>query len=70
VSLLIEHGHVDARYYTIGRVFEEAELVVERINGLEATRAVLLQMAVASILSKKAAKGFQEAIRRLTDGEK
>lgn len=66
VSLLLDHGHPYANRYAIGRVFEEARLVVERLNGLEATRAVLTQMAVASLLSKDAGTGFKNLIASLT----
>lgn len=49
-------------------VWDEASLVTERLNGLEATRAILLQMAVSSVLSKKAGQEFKRAVKRLTEG--
>lgn len=52
--------------YPIGVVFDETELVVERVNGLEATRAVLTQMAVSALFSKEAGKAFQEKIKQLS----
>ena len=47
-------------------VFEEAEIVAERINSQEATRAVLIQLAMASTQSKKAADAFSKTIKRMT----
>lgn len=66
-SLLLDHGHPHAWRYPIRMVWEEAALVVERLNGLEASRAVLLQMAVSSVISKKAGAEFKKAIRRLSE---
>ena len=51
-------------------VWDEAQIVVDRLNGFEATRALLTQMAVASMFSKKGGKEFQKLITGLTrDGE-
>jgi len=47
-------------------VYVEAEYVVERIDREEASRAVLLQMAVSSILSKKAGEVFRKKIKDMT----
>lgn len=66
VSLLLEHGHPEALSYPIGRVWEEAELVVERINSLEATRATLFQMAASTLLSQKAHRHFSETLQKMT----
>jgi hypothetical protein len=46
-------------------LLDEHNLVVERLNGLEVTRATLLQLAVSSILSKKAGKEFDKHIASL-----
>lgn len=46
-------------------LLDEHNLVVERLNGLEVTRATLLQLAVSSILSKKAGKEFDKNIATL-----
>lgn len=48
-------------------VWDETNLVVDRLNGQEATRAVLLQMAVSSVLSKEAGKKFDKMIKRMTE---
>lgn len=46
-------------------LLDEHNLVVERLNGMEVTRATLLQLAVSSILSKKAGKEFDKSISAL-----
>lgn len=46
-------------------VEDEANLVVERLNGMEITRATLLQQAVHGILSKSARTNFDNQIRSL-----
>jgi len=50
-------------------VHDESALVVERVNGVMATEAILIQQAIASVLDKKAAKLFTETVKRLTDGD-
>ncbi len=65
VNLLLDHGHPEAPAYPIGMVWDEARLVVERLNGLESTRAVLLQMAVSSLFSKEGGRAFKMTIERL-----
>lgn len=55
-------------------VWVEAQVVSERINALEATRAVLLQMAISTIpnqatkpsAQKKAVREFQKLITKMT----
>lgn len=68
VSLLMTNGHVDAQSYPVGMVWDEAAIVVENVNRMEATRATLLQMAVSSVLSKEAGKLFRETVNRLNEG--
>lgn len=63
------HGHPHARLYPINFLFEETQLVAERVNWNEATRAVLLQSAVGSLLSKENAKHFSKLLNRMHDGE-
>jgi hypothetical protein len=48
-------------------VSDEALLVVQRINILEATRATLLQMAVSSVISAESGKGFQKLLAEMTE---
>lgn len=68
VSLLLANGHPDARDYPVHRVWEEAELVVDRVNKDLSTETLLLQMAVSSLFSKEAGQEFQKIIKRLSDG--
>jgi hypothetical protein len=51
--------------YTPGRIFEEAALTKEWVDNLESTRAILVQAAVGSLLSKEGGKAFQEILDRL-----
>lgn len=67
-SLLLSEGHSDAWEYPLGTLSDEARLVIERMNRMEATRVTLLQVAVASVVSKDAGRLFRESIDRLTDG--
>lgn len=46
-------------------LWDEASLVVERINALEITRSTLMQLAISSILSKKAGKEFDKRVSSL-----
>lgn len=68
VSLLMQHGHPDAGDYAVHRVWEEAQLVVDRVNQNLSTETLLLQMAVSSLFSKEAGKDFQDIIMRLSNG--
>lgn len=65
ISLLMAEGHPDARHYPIGMVWDEASLVVSRINRAHATDALLIQLAVGAVLSKKGAQEFSKQIKRL-----
>lgn len=47
-------------------VFEEAEIVASRLNSQEATRAILIQLAAGSIMSKKAGDAFSKTIKKMT----
>ena len=67
-NLLLSHGHPSCYDYPLSMLSDEAALVIERVNGQEATRATLLQIAVASVVSKDAGRLFRESIDRLTDG--
>ena len=62
----MDHGHPHAGHYPIRMVWEEALLVVERLNGVAVTEAVFLQMAVSSLFSKQGAKEFSKVVKRLT----
>ena len=68
MSLLLDHGHSEARYYPIGMVWEEASIVVERLNQEEASRTALLQLAGAAVMSKKGASLLQKVLKEMTNG--
>lgn len=67
-DLLRANGHSNVGLYSIGRINEEAEIVSNRENQRIATEASLLQLAVASILSKDAGKLFKEQVTKLIEG--
>lgn len=67
VSLLLDAGHSNAQFYPLRRVWEEASIVVDRENGREKTRAVLLNKAVSAVLGKKAAKEFEKTLNEMGD---
>jgi len=52
-------------HYPLGRIFDEANLVVERENNRLVTQAQLAQHGTAGILSSKARKAFTEMIKSL-----
>lgn len=45
---MVEAGHADAPNYTLGRLADEAELVVTRYNARLASEMTLLQMVISS----------------------
>lgn len=67
MSLLLANGHTEANGYPIAMIWDEARLVGDRLNGQMATEAVLTQMAVSSVLSKKAGKEFDKMIKRMSE---
>ena len=51
-------------------LYEESDLVIERLNGAAATQAVLVQAAIASMFSKEGGKLFSKLIKRMgADGQ-
>lgn len=65
MSLLFEHGHVDAMSYPLGRVYDEANFITERQNARMSTEALLLQQAVGALLEKKVRKQFTKTLKSL-----
>jgi len=63
---LLDHGHSGARSYPLGKLLDEANIVVERVNAQEVTRATLLQLAISGVLSKKSAALFDKQLARLS----
>ena len=65
--MLIAHGHTTARRYPVGRMLDETRIVNMRTNRQQATMAMTLRMAYASIHLKDAGKEFDSMIQRLTE---
>lgn len=61
------NGHPNAMRYPVGTVCDEAELIVAHLNNLAATEATLTQLAIASVLSKKAASLFTQEVKKLSE---
>ena len=66
VSLLLAHGHPDARFYPVPKLWTETRLVRKRVNHEIATTATLTQMAINAALSDKGAKAFTAQIKQMT----
>lgn len=66
VSLLMTHGHAQARHYPVPMLWTEVRFVVRRENKRHATEAILTQMAINSALSAKGGKRFKEQITKMT----
>jgi len=62
---LLGNGHPEARGYPLSMLLDEHNIVVERLNGLEVTRATLTRLAVSAILSKQAGREFDKNIASL-----
>ena len=61
----MSEGHADAAHYTLGRLYDEANLVIERNNNRIVTEAQLAQTGVAAILSAKSRSNFTKHIKSL-----
>lgn len=46
-------------------MWDESQLVTERMNNMVGTEAVLIQQAISSVLSSKAQKEFKKSLKRL-----
>lgn len=68
MSLLLENGHAEARFYPLGMVWDEARIVVARKNAELASGAALLQMVGASLVSKKGGSSLKKVLKELTSG--
>lgn len=72
MNLLLASGHPEAGEYPIGRVFDEAKLLVDRRNGELATLGVIIQSATATTgmsASKDAGEHFKKLITSLSGDE-
>jgi hypothetical protein len=61
---------LEAHRYPLHAVWFEAELTAGHLNNQIATAAVLTQLAVSSMFSKKAGKAFENRIKELTGNGK
>lgn len=68
VNLLMAHGHPEARFYPVPVVWTEVGIVRTRLNREMASNAVLMQLAISSVLSEKAGKAFQKQVKKLSEG--
>ncbi len=66
MSQLLEHGHANAEHYPVGKVWEENQLVVERINRAHATNATILHSVMTAAVASFGKKG-REASKALTE---
>lgn len=65
VSLLMAHGHLEARHYPVPMVWRETRIVRQRIEREMANTALLMQLTIGSVLSEDAGKEFKKQVRRL-----
>lgn len=70
VSLLLSQGHSHARRYPLIVVWQEAQIVKERMDGLIATEVLAHYSANVAIhsTSKRAGQSFNDLIKGLQDG--
>lgn len=64
----MDHGHPDARFYPLGMVWDEASIVVDRINQEAASNTVLLQLAGSAVMGKKGMNVLKKVLKELTGG--
>lgn len=64
--MLLECGHPYAPRYPLAKLVSESDIVDERRHSVEVTRAVLLQLAISSVLSKEGAAGFRKSVENLS----
>jgi len=65
---LLDHGHPEVYAYPISRIWEEAELVVERQNRNLVSLAVIIQKATGTTgmtASKESVKDFNDFIKKM-----
>lgn len=68
-SLLLSSGHPHAKRYPLSTLWYEAQLVRERVNGLVATEAVMMDAVITSVLSpKNGRQHLDKLLRKLNSG--
>jgi uncharacterized protein HemY len=55
-------------HYPIGRVWEEAELIVQRLNQQAASNTSLMRIAVGAVISKEGAQLLDKVLKELNHG--
>lgn len=65
----MDHGHLRAREYPIGMVWEEVRIVVDRMKSDNAMRAILMRAAISATKTEDAASAFDKMIGELLDGK-
>lgn len=66
-NLLLANGHPNAGLYTLGKLNDEAALVIERENNRLANEAVMLKSAAAAIFSEDGHKLLMQLVDRLRE---
>ena len=67
MSLLLDHGHQHALHYPLGRVWDEAEIIVHRVNQEMASSTSLMRTAIGAAISKEGSKLLDKVLKELTD---
>ena len=65
----MDHGHLRARDYPIGMVWEEIRIVVDRVKSENAMRALIMRAAISATKTQDAATAFDKMIGDLLDGK-
>lgn len=68
VSLLLSEGHHHARRYPLIVLWQEAQVVRERVNSRIVTDATMIDSAIAANLNKPARKQFIKTLKDLSNG--
>lgn len=69
-SLLLGSGHREARFYSVGTLWREAEFVRLRENTALANSTTAFQLVANTVMGgKKSGKELQQFIKRLTEDE-
>lgn len=67
----MERGHQDAPFYPVAKVWEEHQLIVDRINRDHATNTTLMQAVMTAAVAsfgkggRKASKALNDLIKEL-----
>jgi len=69
VSLLLSEGHADARCYPVAVVWSEARIVRQRHANRIRQDAALMQMAIASVMDRKAGKRLSKLLNRMDESD-